>query len=234
MEKFLSFLKSFQKKIGTFEQKIKYLLWAIHFFGIIGMLVPISKPIFLAATAYNLFFCCFSIILFHQNLTKQFLYSCIIIFVGGFVLEIIGVASGVVFGQYQYGNTLGAKFFGVPLSIGANWLSLTYIFSYFSQNISEYLIKNKSSSIVNSIIAATGMVLLDVLIEQVAIRYDYWSWYNNTIPLRNYLAWWLFAFLFSFFLQKINGLLKNNISNTLLILQLLFFLIFNIIIFTKK
>ncbi len=231
MENFLSFLKRFQAKIWPYEQEIKYFLVAVHFFGLIGMLVPSTKHLFLAVTPYNLFFCCLLIFLFHQNINQSFIFSCLAIFIAGILLEILGVFSGVIFGKYQYGITLGEKYAGVPLSIGANWLTLTYIFSLFSQNVSQYFMKKKFTIALNSTIAATGMVLLDVLIEQVAIKYDYWSWYNNTIPLRNYLAWWVFGFLFSFFLQKINGFLKNKISNTLLTLQLLFFLIHNIIIF---
>ena len=38
-----------------------------------------------------------------------------------FVLEAIGVATGLIFGYYWYGNTLGFSLFEVPLLIGINW-----------------------------------------------------------------------------------------------------------------
>ena len=41
-----------------------------------------------------------------------------------FVAEIIGVATGTIFGSYQYGNGFGMQSFNVPLAIMAAWLIL--------------------------------------------------------------------------------------------------------------
>ena len=67
------------------------------------------------------------------------------------------------------------------------------------------------------------MTLLDILIEPVAIRLDFWSWTEGIIPLQNYVAWYvisalLFVAFFSFRFKK-----NNIIAPLLLILQFLFF-----------
>jgi putative membrane protein len=37
-------------------------------------------------------------------------------------LEVVGVKTGLIFGEYKYGSTLGIKLFEVPLIIGFNWV----------------------------------------------------------------------------------------------------------------
>ena len=45
----------------------------------------------------------------------------LIAFAIGFSAELIGVHSGMLFGNYSYGNNLGLKLAEVPLIIGINW-----------------------------------------------------------------------------------------------------------------
>ena len=44
----------------------------------------------------------------------------------GFIIEVLGVQTGVLFGAYSYGDPLGFKVFDVPLLIGVNWLILSF------------------------------------------------------------------------------------------------------------
>ena len=37
------------------------------------------------------------------------------------------------------------------------------------------------------------LVLLDFLIEPVAVHFDYWYWTESTIPLENYVCWFLLS-----------------------------------------
>ena len=53
------------------------------------------------------------------------------------ITESLGVNYGLIFGNYEYGNNLGFKFFGVPFLIGINWIILTAI----SANTASFLTK---------------------------------------------------------------------------------------------
>ena len=50
-----------------------------------------------------------------------------IAFLWGLLAEIIGVQTGILFGSYAYGETLGLKIFGAPLVIGLNWVTTVII-----------------------------------------------------------------------------------------------------------
>ena len=43
----------------------------------------------------------------------------------GFLVEVIGVNYGIIFGNYTYGKVLGFKVLNVPLMIGVNWFFLS-------------------------------------------------------------------------------------------------------------
>jgi putative membrane protein len=74
------------------------------------------------------------------------------------------------------------------------------------------------------------MVGLDILIEPVAIALDFWEWSEGSIPLKNYLGW----FVISSILQILFHLLrfdKNNIlAKYVIFVQAIFFIILQIII----
>jgi putative membrane protein len=138
-------------------------------------------------------------------------------FIITFALEAIGVATGLVFGYYWYGNTLGFSLFEVPLLIGINWTLII---------MGSIIIIKKYSKNIYVISFSTGAVtlLFDYIMEPVAIRYDYWSWKGGTIPLQNYIAWFVIAFLFAFLHEKMRVKHKSIIPSFVVAVQLLFFL----------
>ncbi|MBK9792799.1 MAG: carotenoid biosynthesis protein [Sphingobacteriales bacterium] len=74
------------------------------------------------------------------------------------------------------------------------------------------------------------MTLLDVFIEPVAIRLDFWQWQNNVIPFQNYVAWYLISFLLFLFFRRVNGAIQNRIAIIVLAIQFLFFAILNLLL----
>jgi putative membrane protein len=132
--------------------------------------------------------------------------------------------TGTIFGSYHYGETLGFSVADVPLVMGLNWLILIYCTGSMLNHF-------KLNTILKSISGATILVLLDLLIEQVAIRNDFWHWKNSEIPLQNFIAWWIisFVFLYGFFLVLKNN--TNRLSLLYLIVQFGFF--GSLVIFTS-
>lgn len=106
-------------------------------------------------------------------------------------LEILGSKTGLVFGFYQYGETMSLKLAGVPLVIGFNWVILSLASYNLSIKTFEFL--KIRSSIVHVLFASSLLTLLDYFIEPVAIFLDYWTWEQVSIPIQNYIAWFLIS-----------------------------------------
>jgi bisanhydrobacterioruberin hydratase len=109
-----------------------------------------------------------------------------------FLAEAVGVATGLVFGDYVYGPTLGWSWLGVPVIIAFNWAMVVH---------GSFCIARKAVASLAEPRRRWATVLLtgglaagfDFLMEPVAIQLDYWTWAGETIPLQNYAAWFAIA-----------------------------------------
>lgn len=135
----------------------------------------------------------------------------------GYLVELAGIRTGLIFGAYQYGAGLGLKLAGVPLIIGLNWALLIF-------STSALLLPVKAVVGIRAALGACLMVAYDLLLEPVAIRFDFWSWDLGLIPLQNYLAWWLVSFLMLLGILKSKLDLRNQMAGWILGVQALFFL----------
>jgi bisanhydrobacterioruberin hydratase len=207
----------------TAVRVIKIILPLMYLAGFIGLQLPFTRPLFVALTPFNLWASLAMLLYFHQQYNKSFLVYAFSVAVVGFLVEVVGVKTGLVFGQYWYGATLGFKILDVPLVIGANWLLLNYC----ANVIVNDLTKNKW---IASLTAASIMTLLDVAIEPVAIHFDFWQWQNNSVPLQNYVGWWLTAFVFSLVFQYSSFNKNNLLAKIIFGLQVAFFLLNSLII----
>ena len=160
-----------------------------------------------------------SIILF-LNLKLESNYhilSILSIFLIGMITESLGVNYGLIFGDYEYGNNLGFKLFGVPYLIGVNWIILTVI----SANIASFLTKNRSVVITN-ITGTLLIIAMDFVMEPIAPKLDMWRFKNLIVPPSNYVGW-LFVGLFTQTLYNLYFRQKEIIVSTNLYLAFFFF-----------
>ncbi len=135
-------------------------------------------------------------------------------------LEILGVQTGLVFGAYEYGETLGTSVWGTPLVIGFNWVLVV---------LGAVLISNGifSNRVLSTISAGIMSVFFDYILEPVAISssFDYWQWAQGNIPLQNYLAWFIIATAaaaaFNYFRLRVDSL----VPRAYFIIQLTFFVL---------
>ena len=203
--------------------------------GTIGLLLPSTQPYFKLASPFNLWVSLTLLLLFHKDFNKSFVTITIIIFWVGFFVEVVGVHTGVIFGKYWYGETLGTKLFEVPLVIGANWLLLIYCSSVVILNIFESLKQHLpinswlENTFLKAFFASVLMVSLDFLIEPMAIHLDFWLWQFEQIPIQNFQAWFLIAFILCYLFLKGRFLKSNLLAPLLLLLQFLFFIAIRIL-----
>jgi putative membrane protein len=187
--------------------------------GIIGMALPVSQPLFIKLVPVALLLSLVAILLFHQ---PAFDFKTILVFsfiaVSGYIIEVIGVNTGLIFGHYGYGNALGIKILNTPLLIGLNWLMLMYTGHVVTE-------KMKQSTWFSILIASFLVLVYDFVLEKIASALNMWQWKNGIIPLQNYLAWFVITFLFLGLLKITKVKTTNSIAIAIVLMQVVFFLI---------
>jgi bisanhydrobacterioruberin hydratase len=207
-----------------------------HVCGAAGILLDIYKDFFISATPFNLLLM-FALLLWTQRSpgTHFFLFAAIVI-LAGISVEIIGVNTGVLFGQYSYGTVLGYKWMGVPLLIGINWFITIYCCGI---TIHTFLLRVIRAAAVDSDIpkktikalsvvvdGATLAVFFDWVMEPVAVKLGFWQWAGNgSIPTFNYVCWFGISLLLLSCFHFLHFNKSNKFAVHLLLIQVMFFLI---------
>ncbi|HBK84182.1 MAG TPA: hypothetical protein DDZ41_11430 [Flavobacterium sp.] len=200
------------------EKYKSYFLYFLILVYISGSLGFVLNPSFFSPfTPYTLLLTCFVFLIYSPLGNKNFLLAFFSIAFLGFLIEVVGVKTGLIFGNYNYGNGLGYKLLEVPLVISVNWALLICAGII---TVSPFF-KNKHKVL---LVAAVLVTLIDLLIEQVAPKLDFWEFNNGYPELHNYLGWVCVAFFTSYFFYP--AIIKGNrtVSLVILILQILFFL----------
>lgn len=197
--------------------QVKRFIIVFFVIATLGYLLPFTSSVFLLLTPLALCLSAYLLMVYHV-FKKGDVLVFVSIVVLGFVIEAIGVSTGVVFGRYQYGETMGLKVFDTPLLIGVNWLFL----SYSGLSIASKIPFIKRLDVV---VAPLIMLIYDVVLETVAPKTDMWTWDNQTIPMQNYLVWFLVGFCFVGLLKYARINTKNQVAPLLYICQLCFFVV---------
>lgn len=190
----------------------------IYLVGIVGMLMPQTHQLFVSLSVANLLLCNALLLLFHRPYNLQFVGKAIVVAIAGFLVEVVGVKTGLLFGVYQYTTVLGWQVLGVPLLLGLNWFFMVYSSTQLAKLF-------KWSIIPTALLSGLFMVLYDLALEPIAILLNYWQWQGNTVPIQNYVAWFGFGSLFSLYFLHKQTLTNNTMAKYLYCLQIVFFLI---------
>lgn len=193
----------------------------MHLVGVIGFLSP-WKYLFLLITPLHLMVI-FSLLLQGQEkLNRSFFVFMLIVVVSSFLIEYLGVSTGLIFGNYEYGSALGLKIGGTPLLIGILWFLLI-------SSIGAMISKIEINVYWKCFLGASLMVSIDLFIEPVAMDLGFWAWENNMIPFQNYLSWFLISFFFFFLFFHFRFSKKNQLGPVIYWSQYLFFVAINVL-----
>jgi putative membrane protein len=203
------------------HRNIILVLVILHVVGLVGISISQTRELVLSLSPINLFIA-FVLLLVSEFKNKKSLLTFILIaFVIGFGSELVGVHTGILFGDYSYGANLGVKFMEVPLIIGINWAVLAIT----SASLTEKLTENLSIKVlVNTVL----MVFFDFIMEPVAMKSDFWSWHNDEIPFYNYVCWFFVALLLQVIYLFFFKIKSNIVFKSLFIIQLVFFTLLNL------
>lgn len=160
-------------------------------------------------------------------------FSCC--FAAGLAVEILGTSTGILFGDYSYGNVLGPGVKNVPLIIGINWfiiiyccgISMSTLFRRLAVTVGEENINQNKFLKMASVVfdGATLAAFFDWIMEPVAVKLGYWHWKNDEIPFFNYISWFIVSALLLLLFQQFRFNKSNKFAVNLLLIQVMFFLI---------
>ncbi|MBC7587375.1 MAG: carotenoid biosynthesis protein [Chitinophagaceae bacterium] len=206
-----------------------------HVSGALGILFSPYKDWFVQHTSLNLLLMAALLMFTQPQKNSWFFLFFMLAFATGMITEIVGVNTGELFGSYQYGNLMGAKYKGVPWLIGLQWFVTVFCSGIIMEKIHQWTIKKTAavtatklpswvkgiSLIVDGALMA---VFFDYVMEPVAVKLGFWQWTNHEIPFYNYVCWFVISagLLAVFRILKFNK--TNHFAVHLFIIQLLFFL----------
>ncbi|HAN79291.1 MAG TPA: hypothetical protein DCQ31_16745 [Bacteroidales bacterium] len=207
------------KLLSAKTTEAKLLLLIFYSVGIIGLSNSFTHSLFLKLIPLALLLSVLVLIPFHAiGSLKKIAAVYTFIYTFSFIIEVLGVNYGTIFGQYQYGAGLGIKLFNTPLIIGLNWLMLVYVsasvFDLFRMHV-----------LLKIVLASASMVLYDILLEMLAPALDMWNFSSTQVPIKNYISWFIIS-LFLHSILRISGIsLRNKLAFTVFVVQFLFFAI---------
>lgn len=136
----------------------------------------------------------------------------------GWTAELLGVHYGIIFGSYAYGDVMGPKIWGVPITIPLFWFMLTYL-GYVIAN----LITNDTPDEIQSrtlphdiwCSVASGLVVtaydLGVDPYLASPEVGAWTWLNVDpttayfgVPASNFVGWVLVASTITLILRRLD------------------------------
>lgn len=197
-----------------------FLAVLVHVSGAIG--IAFFKPsFFVPFTPVNLFLMLLLLILNEQPINLRFVQAFLMAVVVGMTTEMIGVNTGLLFGDYSYGEIFGRKLFGVPVLIGINWFCIVYASYVIATSIQR---KPSGGKAMVPLLTASIATAFDWVMEPVAMKLGFWNWKDGQIPLFNYISWFgiSFAVSITFGFLKIEA--NNKFAPYFLLIQVLFFL----------
>ncbi|CAB3751689.1 carotenoid biosynthesis protein [Paraburkholderia solisilvae] len=150
----------------------------------------------LGSAGFTVLFAAFSILHASDMLGWRrallFLLVCVAVSWG---FESVGVATGAVYGNYHYGDALGAKIAGVPLIIPFAWFMMVYA----SWIVAHILLEGAGTpssiggALARAFVASTAMTAWDAVMDPGKARSGAWIWEKGGpyfgVPFQNFVGW---------------------------------------------
>jgi uncharacterized membrane protein len=117
-----------------------------------------------------------------------------------YLMEEIGVRTGLIYGAYHYSSALGAKLGDVPILIPLAWFMMIYPSWMVARSLVRGVAFHSFARLTaTAAIAAMVMTAWDVVMDPGMSAAGNWIWEHGGsyfgVPLRNYFGWLLTTFL---------------------------------------
>lgn len=123
----------------------------------------------------------------------------------GFVAEVVGTRTGLPFGTYAYGSSLGPKLAGVPVVVPLAWAMM----SYPALLVARRLV---SGPLLTPVVAAVALASWDLFLDPQMVAEHHWTWSLQQtpvlvgvedVPLQNFVAWLLVSLVLMLVLDRL-------------------------------
>lgn len=110
---------------------------------------------------------------------------------GGLAIEVLGVSTGIPFGEYRYLGSLGAQLLGVPVVVALAWTMMAYPAYVVSEVVGGGLART-------ALVGGWALASWDLFLDPQMVQAGHWAWESvgpalAGIPVTNYLAWFMIA-----------------------------------------
>jgi len=133
---------------------------------------------------------------------KSIIFLAIFTFIVSFVMEYAGVKTGLIYGEYYYGDVLGRKILEtVPLLIPLSWFMFMYVSTVTIDAAFGGRYTGWGAPLLFAMLDSAAMTALDVLIDPIWVTRGTWVWSAVPslsagsvfygIPVQNYFGWLL-------------------------------------------
>jgi putative membrane protein len=184
--------------------------------GILLYLIDGTRTLFSLLTPWSLILSFSAVMIFQKGFSVKLGVAFAVVFTFTLLIEIIGVNTGILFGNYEYGPAFGPKILSTPILIGLNWLILIYC----SAAIVNHHFTHKITRVISGSLL---MVAYDLILEYVAPVMDMWSWDAPYPGIRNFLMWFVVAMVLHLLFQRLGLSINNKPARYLFFIQILFF-----------
>lgn len=117
----------------------------------------------------------------------------------GLVAEVVGVSTGVPFGEYTYADSLGPKLAGVPLVVPLAWVMMAWPAWVVGTALAARAPVRRRRAF-SWLTGAWALASWDVFLDPQMVNAGHWSWRTGSgiatavpgipdIPVSNYLGW---------------------------------------------
>jgi uncharacterized membrane protein len=124
----------------------------------------------------------------------------------GFAVEVLGVATGVPFGGYEYSTGLGPRVAGVPLVVALAWTMLAWPAAIAARRLVAHPLARIA-------VGAWALATADLFLDPQLVDAGAWRWLHPsphlpgvaTVPVSNYGGWLVAGLIVSASVQAVLG-----------------------------
>ena len=126
--------------------------------------------------------------------------------VPGYLVEVVGVHTGLPFGTYRYSEVFGPRLLDVPLVIGLAWTMMLWPAALVARRL-------VTGPVARVLLAAWATTAGDLFLDPQMVSTGAWTWRNAglhlpgvpDVPLSNYAGWLAVTVVLSALLQATMG-----------------------------
>jgi putative membrane protein len=119
--------------------------------------------------------------------------------------EVVGVHTGLPFGRYSYGDSLGPRLLGVPVVVPCAWVMTAYPALLVARRLA------RGTRLPVALVAAWALASWDVFLDPQMVAAGHWTWHDAApalpgapgVPLTNYVGWLAVSFVLMTLLDRL-------------------------------